>query len=55
MLELLKKAGFPAAIAAVVVVLLTALPIWYQVETTKNQNARISALEAQVKALTEKR
>lgn len=51
MLEILKKVGLHATIAAVVVVLITAVPIWYQLETTATQNARIKALEAKVEAL----
>lgn len=54
MLEILKKAGFPAAVATVVVVLITAVPIWYQIETTKSQNSRIAELEAKIKQLEEK-
>ena len=55
MLEILKKAGFPAAVATLVVILITAVPIWYQIETTQAQNAKIAELEAQVKALAEKK
>ena len=51
MLEILKKIGLHATTAAVVVVLITGLPIYYQWHYTKEQNARIEALEAKVKAL----
>lgn len=51
MMEILKKAGVASGIATLVVLAITAVPIWYQLETTKNQNAKIAALEAKVGAL----
>jgi hypothetical protein len=54
MLELLKKAGLASGLAAIIVLAVTAVPIWYQIETTKTQNARIDALEQTVLTLTAK-
>jgi hypothetical protein len=48
MLELLKKIGFHATVASVVVILITAVPIFYQYHFTKQQNAKIAALEQAV-------
>lgn len=54
MLDLLKKAGLSAVLAAIIVLAITIIPIWYQIETTKHQNAKIEALEAAVKTLSTK-
>lgn len=51
MMEILKKAGLASGLATLIVLAITAVPIWYQIETTKDQNARISALEAKVEKL----
>ncbi len=45
MLELLKKHGISAGIAALIVLAITIVPIGYQWHFTKQQNARIAALE----------
>lgn len=55
MLELLKKAGVASGLAALIVLAVTIVPIMYQVKFTKEQNARIAALEERVKALEEKK
>jgi hypothetical protein len=54
MMELLKKAGLASGIAAVIVLAVTFVPIWYQFKTAKAQNLRIEALEAQVQQLQAK-
>jgi hypothetical protein len=54
MLELLKKVGVASGLAALIVIMITAVPIWFQYETTKEQNIRISVLEAKVTALEAK-
>lgn len=51
MLELLKKAGLASGIAALIVLAVTIVPIGYQIKTTKDQNARLAALEARVTTL----
>lgn len=51
MLEILKKAGLSASIAIILVLAITAIPIWYQIETTKSQNSKIQMLEEAVEVL----
>ena len=51
MLEILKKHGIPASIAAAIVLAITIVPICYQWKYTKEQNARIAALEQKIEAL----
>ena len=51
MLEILKRAGISASIATVLVLAITAVPIWYQFDTTKTQNTRIQLLEEAVRVL----
>jgi hypothetical protein len=51
MLEILKKHGFSAGIASLVVLAITFVPIYYQYKYTREQNARIEALEAKVASL----
>ena len=53
MLEILKKAGLASGIATLIVLLITAAPIWYQYKTTAAQNAVIAELEKKVDALTQ--
>lgn len=55
MLEILKKAGIAAGLAALIVLAVTFVPIMYQYHYTKEQNAKIAVLEAKVKALEEKK
>lgn len=54
MLELLKKHGIPAGLAALVVLAVTFVPIMYQYKYTKEQNARIAVLEQRLAALEKK-
>jgi hypothetical protein len=54
MLEILKKAGLASGIATLIVLAITFVPIMYQIEVTKEQNVRISVLEAKVTALEAK-
>jgi len=51
MMEILKKAGIASSLATIMVLAITAVPIYYQYHFTKEQNARIAALEAKVAAL----
>jgi hypothetical protein len=51
MMELLKKHGIPAGMATLIVLAITFVPCYYQYKYTKEQNARITALEAQVASL----
>ena len=55
MLEILKKAGIASGLATIMVLAITAVPIYYQYHFTKQQNAKIAVLEAKVKALEEKK
>lgn len=50
MLEILKKAGVASGIAAVIVLAITFVPIWYQFKTAEKQNERIEALERKLEA-----
>ena len=54
MMEILKKHGIPAGIAAAIVLAITFVPIMYQYKYTKEQNARIAALEEKIDALEAK-
>lgn len=45
MLEILKKAGVASGVATIIVLLITAVPIYYQYTYTVKQNAKIAALE----------
>jgi len=51
MMEILKKAGLASGIATVLVLAITFVPVYYQYKFTKQQNARIEALEAKVEKL----
>jgi hypothetical protein len=51
MWEILKKIGVASGLAALIVLAVTAVPIWYQIETTQNQNAKIQLLEEAVRVL----
>lgn len=51
MMEILKKAGIASGLATLLVLAITAVPVYYQYHFTKEQNARIEALEAKVTAL----
>ena len=55
MLDILKKAGVAAGLASAIVLAVTIVPIIYQYKYTVQQNAKIAALEAKVKALEEKK
>lgn len=55
MIELLKKYGIPSAVATVIVLAVTFVPIVYQYNTTKEQNAKIAVLETKIKKLEEKK
>lgn len=55
MLEILKKAGLASGLASLIVLAITAVPIYYQYHYTKEQNARIAALEAKLEALQAKK
>lgn len=55
MLEILKKAGVASGLATLLVLAITAVPIYYQYHFTKEQNARIDALEKQVAELSVKK
>jgi hypothetical protein len=48
MWEILKSIGIASGLASLIVLSITAVPIWYQIESTKSQNARIADLEAKV-------
>jgi hypothetical protein len=50
-MEILKKHGFPAGIATLLVLAITFVPVYYQYKYTREQNARIEALEAKVASL----
>lgn len=54
MLEILKKYGIPAGLATGFVLAITFVPIMYQIDSTKHQNAKIAALEAKVAELEKK-
>jgi hypothetical protein len=54
MMEILKKAGLASGLAALIVLAVTIVPIGYQYKYTKEQNAKIAALEAKVAALEAK-
>lgn len=54
MLEILKKAGVATGIATFLVLAITFVPIYWQYRTTVDQDARISAIEQQLKALQSK-
>jgi hypothetical protein len=54
MLDILKRAGVAAGLAAVIVLAITIVPIVYQIKSTNEQNARIDALEATITTLTVK-
>jgi hypothetical protein len=54
MMEILKKHGFPAGIASLIVLAITFVPCYYQYKFTVEQNARITALEAKVTSLEKK-
>jgi hypothetical protein len=51
MLEILKKHGFSAALASLIVLAITFVPIVYQYKYTVQQNARIAVLEQKVAVL----
>jgi hypothetical protein len=51
MMEILKKHGFPAGIATLLVLAITFVPVYYQYKYTREQNARIEVLEAKVASL----
>lgn len=51
MMDLLKKYGVPAGIATVITLAITLVPIYYQYSYTKQQNERITRLEAHMAAL----
>lgn len=55
MMEILRKHGIPAGIASLIVLAITFVPIGYQWKYTKEQNARITALEAKLQALEAKK
>jgi uncharacterized membrane protein YukC len=50
-MEILKKHGIPAGIATLLVLAITFVPVYYQYKYTREQNARITALEAKVASL----
>jgi hypothetical protein len=54
MMEILRKHGFPAGIATLVVLAITFVPVYYQYKYTREQNARIEVLEAKVASLEKK-
>lgn len=54
MLELLKKHGIPAALATLIVLAITVVPVWYQYKHTVQQNARITLLEQKIVLLEKK-
>jgi hypothetical protein len=49
MLDLLKKYGVKAGLAAAIVVALTVIPLYFQYKTTVDFDARITALEKAAK------
>lgn len=51
MMEILKKAGIASGLATLLVLAITAVPIYYQYHYTIEQNARIAVLEEKIKAL----
>ena len=51
MWEILKRVGVASGLAALIVLAATAVPIWYQVETTQNQNMKIQLLVEAVRVL----
>lgn len=54
MLELLKKHGVSATLSSIIVLAITIVPLYYQYRFTKEQNARIAALEAKIAELEKK-
>ena len=51
MMEILKKYGAPTGVATLVVLAITFVPIYYQWQTAKAQNAKIEQLEKRVQNL----
>lgn len=54
MMEILKKHGFDAGIATVIVLAITFIPVYFQYKYTLEQNARITVLEAKVETFETK-
>jgi hypothetical protein len=49
LMRLLSSVGVVSGLAALIVLAATAVPIWYQVESTQNQNVNIQLLEGAVR------
>lgn len=48
MLEIFKRIGLASGVATVLVLLITAIPVYYQFKYTTQQNERIAVLEKKV-------
>lgn len=55
MMEILRKHGMNAGLATLFILAITFVPLVYQYNYTKEQNARITVLEAKIAALEAKK